>query len=52
MDTLSHRKILILLQIRLDFNTFMITGPTTVTLTVGFEVGGSVVTAAGKAVRY
>ena len=38
------------LQIRLDFNNFVITGPSTVTLTSGWEVGGSIATAAGKVV--
>ncbi len=30
------------LQIRIDFNTFVIAGPSTVTLTTATEVGGSV----------
>jgi hypothetical protein len=29
-------------QIRIDFNSFVITGPTTLTATVAYEVGGSI----------
>ena len=32
----------------MDFNTFVITGPSTVTLTVNYETGGSISNAAGK----
>ncbi len=31
----------------MDFNTFVIAGPSTVTLTLGYLTGGSVTTAAG-----
>jgi hypothetical protein len=33
----------------MDFNSFVITGPSTVTYTIGFEIGGSISIAAGKA---
>jgi hypothetical protein len=39
---------MILFQIRIDFSSFVIAGPSTVTLTVGYEVGGSTATAIGK----
>ena len=31
----------------MDFNTFVIAGPSTLTLSLGYETGGSVTTAAG-----
>ncbi len=34
-------------QLRLDLNTFVITGPSTITLSAGLEVGGSLSTAGG-----
>jgi hypothetical protein len=33
----------------MEFNTFVIAGPSTLTLSLGFEAGGSVTHAAGKA---
>ena len=33
----------------MDFNTFVISGPSTLTLSLGWEVGGNVATAAGQA---
>jgi hypothetical protein len=33
----------------MDFNTFVIAGPSTLTLSLGFETGGSVTNAAGVA---
>jgi len=41
-----HKK----LKLRLDFNNFVTTGPSTVTLSSGWEVGGSIATAAGKTI--
>ena len=38
------------LQIRIDFNTFVITGPSTAVASVGFEVNGNLAFAAGKTV--
>jgi hypothetical protein len=35
-------------QIRIDFSTFAITGPNTVTTSFGYEVGGSIAGDAGK----
>ena len=35
-------------QIRIDFSTFVISGPNTVTTSIGYEVGGSIATVAGK----
>ena len=35
-------------QIRIDFSNFVITGPNTITVSNGYEVGGSSATLAGK----
>ncbi len=43
------QKIWFQLQLRLDFNTFIITGPSTLTISVNFETAGSVTNAAGVA---
>ena len=40
-----------LLQLRMDFSTFVIAGPTTLTTTVAKELGGSMGTAAGSPVN-
>ena len=48
IDPRAH---LTLFQIRIDFSTFVISGPNTLTVTSLYEVGGSVATGAGALIN-
>ena len=45
MTQVLHAENKAILQLRLDFNTFVIAGPSTVTLSLGYLLGGSSVVA-------
>jgi len=49
---MSLKRHLAKFQIRLDFQTFVIAGPSTLTASSAYQVGGSIATDAGKKVSF